>query len=407
MISFYSSIVNFIFALRLGLSKPQLNHTLNFVHGIILTDGKKTVSQIRRSTHEPRDLSCMTKFLNESPWCPNRVTRRRLKFMMGKIKKKRAKQGDTRPIAFFIIDDTQSKRDPSTKQMERLDHHYSHSDGKTVWSHCLVTAHLVSEEYSFACDFRSYFRESYCEEEGLPFKSKNDLAIELIKDYESPTDEQVYVLVDSWYTSKKLVDACSAKGYHLIGGLRSNRKIYPVGIGVKISEFASKYMEKDDTRSVTAGDHTYKMYEYEGNLSDIENAKVLLSWEDVFDSSESPFCILCTDCSLDVVTILRYYDVRWNIETGYRFFKDLLGFDHYQLLSHKGIERYWCIQFLTYNYLEYQRQEWKQPGTPMTIGDVVRRIRKDYLGQIVVFAYEQGLSKKPLADVLKQFNLTA
>lgn len=229
------------------------------------------------------------------------------------------------------------------KKMEGLDDHFSHSDGKTIWSHCVVTAHLVSKEFSFAWNFRSYCRETYCEAHGLKFKSKNDLAIELIKEYESPTEEQVYVLVDSWYTSKKLIDACAAKGYHLIGGLRVNRKIYPKGIGIKISEFASDFMRKSDTRSVTAGDHSYKLYTYEGKLSDIENAKVLLSWENEFDSSKSPFCILCTNCSLDVVTILRYYDVRWNIETGYRFFKDLLGFDEYQLLSRKGIERFWCI----------------------------------------------------------------
>ncbi|MFA1711108.1 hypothetical protein ACDX66_05315 [Peribacillus frigoritolerans] len=41
-------------------------------------------------------------------------------------------------------------------------------------------------------------------------------------------------------------------------------------------------------------------------------------------------------------------------------FKELLGFDEYQLLSHKGIERFWYIEFLTYNYLEYQRQVWEQ-----------------------------------------------
>ncbi|GGK00680.1 transposase [Lentibacillus kapialis] len=407
MVSFHSAIVKFILAIGLEFSKPQLKHTLNFMHGIILTDGSKTVSQIRRVTHEPRDLSCMTRFLNESPWCPNRATRRRIQFMVDKIKKKRAKQGDTRPIVFYIIDDTQSKRDRSTTKMEGLDEHFSHSDGKTVWSHCVVTAHLVNDEYSFAWDFRSYFRESYCEEHGLTFKSKNDLAIELIRDYESPTDEQVYVLVDSWYTSKKLIDACASQGYHVIGGLRVNRKIYPAGIGIKISKFASEFMQTSDTRSVTARDHTYKMYTYEGKLSDIENAKVLLSWENEFDSSKSPFCILCTDCSLDIVTILSYYDVRWHIETGYRFFKDLLGFDQYQLLSRKGIERYWCIQFLTYNFLEHQRQEWKQPGIPITIGDVVRRMRKDYLGQIVVYAYEQAIAEKPIAEVLKQLKLTA
>lgn len=405
MVSFQTAIVKFILALGLQISKPQMNHMLNFIHGIILTDGKKTIEQIRRTTHEPCALSNMTRFLNESPWCPNRVTRRRLQFMIEKIKRKRAKQGDTRPIVFFIIDDTQSKKDRSTKKMEGLDEHFSHSDGKTVWSHSVVTAHLVSEGYSNAWDFRSYFRDTYCVEHGLPFKSKNDLAVELINDYESPTDEQVYVLVDSWYTSEKLVNACAAKGYHLIGGLRVNRKIYPLGIGIKISEFASTYMRKSDTRLVTAGSHSYNLYTYEGKVSDIENAKVLISWEDGFDSSKSPFCILCTDCSLDVVTILNYYDVRWNIETGYRFFKDLLGFDQYQLLSRKGIERFWCIQFLTYNFLEYQRQEWEKPGIPITIGDVVRRIRKDNIGQIVVFAYEQALNNKPLSDVLKQMNL--
>jgi flagellin-specific chaperone FliS len=56
MVTLYSYIVNFILALNLKLSKPQLNHVLTFMHGIILTDGRKTVSQIRRSTHEKRDL---------------------------------------------------------------------------------------------------------------------------------------------------------------------------------------------------------------------------------------------------------------------------------------------------------------------------------------------------------------
>lgn len=404
MVTFYSHIVKFIFALQLQLSKPQLNHLLTFMHGIILTDGRINISQIRRSTNENRDLSCMSRFLNESPWCPNRVTRRRLQFVVNRIKKSRSKAGDSRPIVFFIIDDTQCKKDRTTKRMEGLDNHFSHSDGKTIWSHCVVTAHVVSENNSFAWDFRSYFRESFCQEEGISFKSKNDLAIELIDSYPVSDDEQVYVLVDSWYTSKKLIESCYQKGFHLIGGLRTNRKIYPTGVGIKLSDFASTYLEPTDLHPVTVDGHTYKVYTYEGNLSDTEYAKVLLSWENKFDSNKKPFCLLCTDSSLNLVTILSYYNVRWNIETGYRYFKELLGFDEYQLLSRKGIERFWSIEFLTYNYLEYQRQEWQQE-LPLTIGDVVRRIRKDHLGQLVVYAYEQALSKRPLLDVLKDLKL--
>lgn len=264
-----------------------------------MTAGKKTVFQIRRSTRETRHLSCMTKFLDESPWCPLTV-RIGAAFSLGwinKIKKIRAKQGDTRAITFLIIDDTQSKRDIATRKMEGLDFHFSHSDGKSVWSHCIVSAHVVSEGYSFAFDYRSYFRDSYCKENGLKFKSKNDLAIELIDEYETLSDEQVYVLVDSWYTSKKLIETCSTKGYHLIGGLRTNRKIYPAGIRIKLSKFISDYIQADVLRPVTVGHHRYKIYSYEGNLSDTENATNLVSWEDKYDSKKKPFYSIPT--SLD------------------------------------------------------------------------------------------------------------
>ncbi|MBW8350172.1 transposase [Bacillus sp. IITD106] len=108
---------------------------------------------------------------------------------------------------------------------------------------------------------------------------------------------------------------------------------------------------------------------------------------------------------MDLVTIPRYYEVRWHIETGYRYFKDLLGLDHYQLLSYKGIERYWFMQFFTYNFLEHQRKKWEKEGI-VTIGDTVRRIRKDHFGQLIVYAYKQGLTQNPLAEVLKCLKLS-
>jgi hypothetical protein len=132
---------------------------------------------------------------------------------MKQIKKSRTQKGDSRPIIFLIIDDSQCKKDRSTTHMEGLDYHFSHSDGKSVWSHCVITAHIVSEGSSFAWNFRSYFRKPYCAEHGLSFKSKNDLAMELIETY-LPTDEElVYVLVDSWYTSIKLLIDAAKKDF--------------------------------------------------------------------------------------------------------------------------------------------------------------------------------------------------
>ncbi|WP_257346995.1 hypothetical protein [Pseudalkalibacillus decolorationis] len=98
---------------------------------------------------------------------------------------------------FFIVDDTQCKKDRTTCRMEGLDHHFSHSDGKTVWSHSLLTPHLFSEGHSLSWDFHPYLREVFCQSHGQTFKSKNDLAIELIQSYQPLEDEQVYVLVGS------------------------------------------------------------------------------------------------------------------------------------------------------------------------------------------------------------------
>ncbi|WP_053366280.1 hypothetical protein [Bacillus sp. FJAT-27245] len=67
MVSFYSAIVNFVVSLGLCLSKPQFNHLVSIMHGIILAEGRKTITQIREHTGKNRDLSSMTRFLKESP----------------------------------------------------------------------------------------------------------------------------------------------------------------------------------------------------------------------------------------------------------------------------------------------------------------------------------------------------
>ncbi len=122
------------------------------------------------------------------------------------------------------------------------------------------------------------------------------------------------------------------------------------------------------------------------------------------DNSRTPFCILCTDLSLNVVTILAYYRTRWHIETGYRYLKELLGFDQYRLLSFQGISRYWTIQFLVQNLLEFQRHAWSTSQSRMTLGDVERRFRYEQTGQMILYVYEQALKNKPLFDVLRELN---
>jgi hypothetical protein len=85
----------------------------------------------------------------------------------------------------------------------------------------------------------------------------------------------------------------------------------------------------------------------------------------------------------------------------------LLGFDQYQLLSIKGIHRYWAIQFLTQNLLEFQRLKWSKPSSKLTLGDVVRRFRHEQKGQMLLYVFEQAVQKKPLFDILRDLKMIA
>ncbi|TRY16427.1 transposase, partial [Geobacillus sp. LEMMJ02] len=64
-------------------------------------------------------------------------------------------------------------------------------------------------------------------------KSKIDLAIEMLSSLKVKRAQPVYVLMDSWYPSKKLIEACLKQGFHVIAMLKTNRILYPKGIAIQ------------------------------------------------------------------------------------------------------------------------------------------------------------------------------
>lgn len=126
---------------------------------------------------------------------------------------------------------------------------------------------------------------------------------------------------------------------HLIGGLKTNRVLYPQGIRVRLDEFAS-YVNQEEVHLVTVNGSSYWVYRYEGSLNGIENAVVLFCWpKDAFQQSKALHAFLCTDVSLDTQTILNYYSQRWPIEIFFRQSKGNLGFETYQVRSEKAYTR--------------------------------------------------------------------
>ena len=395
------TIINYISELNLPYSSAIKNHMVNIVSGIIVTEGSKTISSVHNKITCNRDRSTGSRFLSSYSWNHEYVTQERIFHAISEI----SNTCEDSDVGFLIIDDTLTKKNTSTKKIEGLDFHNSHADGnKPKWSHCLVTSHYKINDYSIPLDFRQYHRKESSKKLSKKFLDKNELAMELINEF-TPVTKNNYLLVDSWYTSAKILLHGLINGCHTIGRIKSNRVIYPAGIKTNVKKFSS-YIRTNETSLVTASNNKYYAYRYEGKLNDIENVVVLISWTKN-DLSDNPAFIISTDVSLDNKTIISYYEKRWDIEVSYRYHKTALGFDEFQIQSLKSIHRYWSMIFLTYTFLEIFRVKCGKLYKFKNIGDVILHFRNNYLVKIVSFAHECADNGIDLQSTIAKLGLVA
>ena len=375
-------ISKYILELNLPYSSAIKNHMVNLTSGIIVTEGNKTISSAYNKLTSNRHRSTGSRFLSSYSWKHEYVTEERIFHAISEI----SNTCEDNDVGFLIIDDTLSKKNTSTKKIEGLDFYNSHADGnKPKWSHCLVTSHYKIKDYSIPLNFKQYHRKESSKKLSKKFLDKNELAMELINEF-TPATKINYLLIDSWYTSAKVLLHGLINGCHTIGRIKSNRVIYPPGIKTNVGKFSS-YIKSNETSVVTASNNKYYVYRYEGKLNDIENAVVLIS-RNKQNLSDKPSFIISTDVSLDNKTIISYYEKRWDIEVSYRYHKTALGFDEFQIQSLESIHRYWSIIFLTYTFLELFRIKYGELYKFKNIGDVILDFQNNYLVKIVAFAHE-------------------
>ena len=393
-----SDFFKYFFTLNCKWSLPQRRHLSTFVDGIINSDGKKNLSNIWRNSFNSKDRSSFNKFLLYSPWDDERLSLQRKKNALNEM----VKAGKKDPF-FFSIDDTLSTKQVASKNIQGMKFNYSHVSNKNEWSHCIVSLQGHSNGLSLPLDLKTYLSEESGAEHNRSFKTKVDLALETLKEVDIQLERKSYVLIDSWYTSAEFINESQSLGFQVIGGIKSNRIFYPEGIRSKLSEY-SKTLREKDLDVVTVKGRTHYVYRYEGAIKGIENIVVLMSWIDEFDSSKTPFFLVSTDTSLSSGRIIEYYGHRWEIEVSFRYQKERLGLDNYEMRSLKGIERFWELLYLLYNFLELKRFK-SQIGE--NLGKLIDRLKVKRKREVISYVYEKALSGAKLEELYEELRVPA
>ena len=290
--------------------------------------------------HSDRHRTSISRFLKSEKWDDNLLESAIKQIVINTIYKESEKSG--KPVLFIVDDTIASKTIPSSSAVHPIESagfHFSHLKGKQDYGHqaigILMSCNGITLNY------------------GIIMYDKSKSKIELVKEIadELPVAPNVsYLLCDSWYACKKLMDAFIVKGFYTVAALKTNRIIYPFETKMSIRELAEK-ISKDDSLFciVTVKRRKYHIFRYEGNINGVENVVILISYPvGTLGKAKDLRAFISTNDGLSINEILELYVQRWNIEVFFRDSKDKLALDKYRIRSAKAIKRFWLISSLSY-----------------------------------------------------------
>lgn len=364
--------------LPLYFSKPVLRHLTHFVDGMSSTGFTGKLKQIHAFSHHPKHRTTLGHFLLKSPWDERYLLQQSKHFIQ--------RQLDKNSPLFIILDDTISKKTKPSSQainpIQGCGFHFSHTEGKSVWGHQVVQLMIKSGKQAFPYDFRLFQKEKT--------ESKIQLSIDLMHTLPR-TEQPTYLLCDSWYTSRKIIETALTGGMHVIGALKTNRIIYPAGVRMQVKQFAT-YLDEKDTDLVTVGQEQYRVYRYEGALNDIESGVVVMCWPaNEQMEAKRMRCFLSTDIELTTQEILDYYSERWAIETYFKQVKGYLGFQGVQVRHERAIHRYWLLVQFAYLFIGALHID--------TFSNAIHQMRRDQFTGIIEFVYNETRTGRSLEQI--------
>jgi len=300
---------------RACFSKPQFRHFETYLAGLMLNGkNEKNIMDISSSALEGRSQSSLNRFLHGTKWSSRALDHVRLDSYA------RGKSGGV-----LILDDTLIQK--SGHSMEGAGWLFDHSQGRNIWSHCYVTTLYSDGEDRVPMHLVPYFKKEVCSNTGRTFRTKLELAIDLIDrglEYVRPKA----VVFDSWFGSQELMDHIEWKGLPFITEAKGNRLIQ-IDSGPVQAQVLLTRLSADVFRAIE-GDGQYRycmerVTEIKGGMT----VKFLFFKEKQDD--KGALVLMTNALDMPVQDVLGYYKMRWDVEVFYRDCKQYLGMGEYQV----------------------------------------------------------------------------
>lgn len=320
---------------RACFSKPKWGHFQTYINGLILgDDGDKNVMDIAGFALDGKSQSSLNRFLHRSGPAVRAADRLRLKMSMS-----------GRKGGCLIIDDTLIEK--TGKHMEGAGFMFDHCQNRNVWSHNFVNCVWSDGTRTVPLTFRTYLKDDVARKMNRPFRTKVELAIQLIEEAKCWSEPE-FVLFDAWFGANELLESVQAMKLRFICEAKSNRLIMFQGQLLQVAK-VFPMLNANAFRRID----NYYLDGYDRCCEIITELKTGLKVKVVFITDGKHFRTLISDAlEMSAEDIVEKYKVRWNIEVFYRDCKQHLGMGEYQV---RGIDVgviHLLLVFLAYTILK-------------------------------------------------------
>ena len=396
-------------------SQPQYQYFVTILLGLMLCQSGRTLSGLLQVVDSGVSISGASRFMSQAPWQANDLARtwqQQFRQEMtvqvlaeeNRLRRQR-KQKRGRPkktvVTGYLIGDDSTMTKQRGRKMGGLGQHYSGTEKKTVTGHSLVQGLYVLLGRRCPLAPRMYRQRAVCEAEGVAFASKVEIMAEVITAFEPVAGTVTHVLLDSWYTCKRIWKITHERGFLITSGLRSNRSLR-----LKDPEAAKGWRwQRLDAYAAALppaawqrvcwpnqnGQRWVDVHVVSTRVKKLYRCQVVIVRGRCDDEeAEKTLYWASSDLTADLETLLAHIATRWDVEVLFADTKELLGLDHYQLMSATAIIRFWTLVMLAYYFLDQERErQQRQTHRHLTIGDVWRQVQRSHWRHFIDWIHQQ------------------
>jgi hypothetical protein len=386
-------------------TNTQMAALRSIVYGMCLDYKRLNLSAIARKTNT--NYQKLQYFFSDSTWDINAFNDVRLNILQNQSTTRATSNG------VFAIDDTGCPK-PYAKNTEGAQFQYCGTLGRDENCNVAVASCFVSNSKHFPIEFKSYIPE----DQSTPnkFKSKLDLAKELIETAIAKTIPFSTIVFDAWYTSTNLIEFITLNNLFFVAETKINRSILITHPKTKqwihlradqiIPLIKEHYIHRLKHVEIPQQNGKIKhvlTFAMQSRLKDCSTPlQIFFIFDKWSDTDDKDVHVLITNnLTMSVKTAIFTYLLRWGIEESFRELKDNFCFDQYQVRDQQQIQRHWIMSFLVWSLTYWIKQNACLSkileDSPQSIGQC-----KEAIASLILIDSVCLLSKNPnAAEILK------